>query len=136
MKPEYRLPHMILGGITLPIGFFIYGWTAELHAHWIAPIIGTGVIGFGLILVSLPLTNYLVDAFQAHAASGQAVLLFTRCIVGSLLPLAAVPLYAKLGYGWGNSVLGFISLAFVPVPIAFLRFGERIRRNSKYKVVV
>jgi hypothetical protein len=135
MKPEYRLPHMVLGGITTPIGFFIYGWTAECQVRWIAPVIGTGVIGCGAILISLSLSNYLVDAFQTHAASGQAVALFMRCIVGSLLPLSAVPLYAKLGYGWGNSVLGFITLAFMPVPILFFKFGERIRTNSKYHVV-
>ena len=42
MKPEYRLPPMIPGAACVPIGLFIYGWTAEKHAFWIAPIIGTG----------------------------------------------------------------------------------------------
>lgn len=42
MKPEYRLPPMIPGAACVPIGLFIYGWTAEEHTFWIAPIIGTG----------------------------------------------------------------------------------------------
>ena len=42
MKPEYRLPPLIPGAVFIPIGLFIYGWTAEKHTFWIAPIIGTG----------------------------------------------------------------------------------------------
>jgi multidrug resistance protein len=40
MKPEYRLAVLPVGSIFLPIGFFIYGWTAQYHVHWIVPIIG------------------------------------------------------------------------------------------------
>lgn len=56
MKPEYRLPPMIPGGLFVPIGLFWYGWSAEAKVHWIVPIIGTGFIGFGLtaIFVCLP----------------------------------------------------------------------------------
>lgn len=135
MKPEYRLPPMVLGGIFIPIGLFLYGWTAQSHIFCIVPIIGTSFVGLGTVLTILPLSSYLVDAFKTHAASGTAVILFLRSTVGSLFPLAAVTLYANLGYGWGNSLLGFIALAFVPVPVLFLKFGERIRQNSKNVVV-
>lgn len=65
MKPEYRLPPMIPGAYAIPIGcgscsaitcwekltniVFIYGWTAEKHVFWIVPIIGTGLVGLGLL---------------------------------------------------------------------------------------
>jgi MFS family permease len=51
MKPEYRLPPLKIGSILLPAGFFIYGWTAEYKVHWIAPIIGTAIIGVGNLIV-------------------------------------------------------------------------------------
>jgi MFS family permease len=50
MKPEYRLHLLPYGAIILPAGFFIYGWTAEKHVHWIVPILGTCVIGVGNLL--------------------------------------------------------------------------------------
>jgi len=55
-KPEYRLPPMILGAFSTPIGLFWYGWAADARAHWIVPILGTGVIGMGMIFtfVSIP----------------------------------------------------------------------------------
>lgn len=51
MRPEYRLAPLRIGAILLPAGFFIYGWTAYYHTHWIAPIIGTAVIGVGNLIV-------------------------------------------------------------------------------------
>jgi MFS family permease len=55
-KPEHRLPIMVQGAFLLPIGFFWYGWSADQHAHWIVPIIGTGVIGLGLLLIFVRLS--------------------------------------------------------------------------------
>jgi MFS family permease len=51
MKPEWRLPPIKIGAVIMPIGFFIYGWTAQYEVHWIAPLIGCAVIGFGNIIV-------------------------------------------------------------------------------------
>lgn len=65
MKPEYRLPPLRIGAILLPIGFFIYGWTAEYKTHWIAPILGTMVIGVGnlvIFMVSTPILLYSTAA--------------------------------------------------------------------------
>lgn len=49
--PEKRLPLMFPGAAAMPIGLFWYGWTVEKHTHWIVPIIGTGFVGFGLMLI-------------------------------------------------------------------------------------
>ena len=32
-KPEYRFPHMMIGGALIPIGLFMYGWTAQYHVQ-------------------------------------------------------------------------------------------------------
>ena len=55
-KPEYRLPVIIPGSIFVPVGLFMFGWTAEKNEHWILPIIGTAFIGTGMIcaFVSVP----------------------------------------------------------------------------------
>lgn len=60
MKPEHRLPPLRIGAILLPIGFFIYGWTAEYKTHWIAPILGTMVIGIGNLIVFMVSTLRLL----------------------------------------------------------------------------
>lgn len=47
LKPELRLKLLPIAAIIFPIGFFIYGWTADFHTHWIGPIIGLTIIGLG-----------------------------------------------------------------------------------------
>ncbi|GCB19904.1 uncharacterized transporter C1529.01 [Aspergillus awamori] len=50
-RAEYRLLPMIYFSPCVAIGLFIYGWTVYYKAHWIVPIIGTSVIGFGSFFV-------------------------------------------------------------------------------------
>ncbi len=132
MKPEYRLPPLILGGLVLPIGFFMYGWTARKSVPWIVPVLSNFLLGFGLAIAQVPLSIYTVDAFKLHAASAMAATTILKCVVGALLPLAGPPLYDNLGVAWGNSVLGFASIALLPVPVLFVKCGERLRKVSKF----
>ena len=50
-------------------------------------------------------------------------------MLGALLPLAGPRMFESLGLGWGNSLLGFLALAFVPAPILFSRYGKVIRER-------
>jgi hypothetical protein len=43
-------------------------------------------------------------------------------------------MYAKLGYGWGNSLLAFVACLLVPTPFIFIKYGERIRDRSTVKL--
>ncbi|KAF5247333.1 hypothetical protein FANTH_6424 [Fusarium anthophilum] len=129
-RPEDRLILMKWLGPITPLGLFIYGWTAENGVHWIVPIIGTFIVGFGSLFVIIPGQIYLVDSFGAEAAaSALAANMLVRSPFGAFLDLTAEPLYSTLGLGWGNSVLGFICLAFTPVPWIFYTYGERLRTH-------
>lgn len=57
-KPEYRLPAMFIGALLVPIGLFLYGWTADQKLHWILPIIGTGFFGAGLFSIFVSRSAY------------------------------------------------------------------------------
>ncbi|KAI1170816.1 putative MFS transporter [Nemania sp. FL0916] len=127
-RPEYRLLFMICFSPCVGLGLFIYGWTAFYRVHWIVPIIGTFVIGIGAFFVLVPSQLYLVDLFgSAGAASALGANNLTRFLASTFLPLAGPRLYATLGYGWGNTLLGFLALAFVPAPVLFYKYGERLR---------
>ncbi|KAI0444552.1 major facilitator superfamily domain-containing protein [Xylaria telfairii] len=129
-RPEERLILMKWIAPITPLGLFLYGWTAEYHIHWIVPILGTFIVGFGSLFIVIPGQAYLVDSFGSDAsASALAANLIIRAPFGALLALAAPPLYARLGLGWGNSVLGFITLAFTPVPWLLYHYGENLRNR-------
>lgn len=116
-KPTERLIPMLPGAVLLPAGLFLYGWSLEARTAWIVPILGTGLMGFGLSVTTIPTWSYIVDAFGTHSASAMAAALVLRNLVGAFLPVAGPYLFARLGYGWGNSVLGSIALSFMPVPL-------------------
>lgn len=82
----------------------------------------------------MTIQTYLVDAFTVHAASAIAANTVLRSVFGAVLPLAGLDMYDKLGLGWGNSLLGFVALAFIPVPVFFRLKGERIRTNPRFQV--
>ncbi|KAI1158395.1 fluconazole resistance protein 1 [Nemania serpens] len=135
-RPEYRLILMICFSPFVSFGLFIYGWTAFNRVHWIVPIIGTFVIGIGAFFILVPSQLYLVDLFgSAGAASALGANNLARFLASTFLPLAGPRLYATLGYGWGNTLLGFLALAFVPVPVLLYKYGERLRAMTDTKIL-
>ncbi|KAI0155478.1 major facilitator superfamily domain-containing protein [Pestalotiopsis sp. NC0098] len=132
ITPEDRLAFVITipGALTFPIGLFIYGWSIEAHAHWIVPQIGTAITGFGSILIFISIQTYLVDAFVPYAASAIGANAVLRGTAGAFIPLCGLDMYDRLGWGWGNSVLGFVALAFAPLPWIFGVYGTKIRTWS------
>ncbi|KAL4881189.1 major facilitator superfamily domain-containing protein [Aspergillus karnatakaensis] len=127
--PESRLLPMIYFSPFVPLGLFLYGWTAYYKVHWIVPIIGTGMMGFGAFFVITPAQLYLIDLFgSSSAASALGANNLLRYLFSTFLPLAGPSMYKALGYGWGNSLLGFLALAFIPGPVVFYLYGERLRR--------
>lgn len=131
LKPEYRLPPMILGTILVPVGLITFGWTAQAHVHWIVPILATAIVGFGFVAVSLASWSYLVDVFGIYAASATAAATVLRNFSAAALPLVAPALDSRLGLGRAYTVLGAIALVFVPVPVLLMRYGERMRTLNK-----
>lgn len=136
IRPEDRLPFLVTipSALSLPIGLIIYGWTTDKHVHWIVPMIGTGITGFGMIGLVMCIQTYLIDAFMVYAASATAANAVLRSVLGALLPLCALDMYDSLGLGWGNTLLGFLALALAPIPLLFRVYGERIRTTPKWQV--
>ncbi|KAH7924032.1 MFS general substrate transporter [Leucogyrophana mollusca] len=129
-KPEMRVPALIFGSFFVPIGLFWYGWSAQGRVHWIMPIIGTGIFGFGLMTTFLPIQLYLVDAFT-YAASALAAASVFRSILGFAFPLFGEQMFAALGYGGGNSLLAGLAIVIgIPFPVWIYFAGERIRAKS------
>lgn len=128
-RPEFRLTIMIWYSFLCPLAFFWYGWAAHMRTHWIVPIVGLFPLGFGVIGVFMPTQAYIIDAYPSYAASGIAAFTVLRSIIAAFLPLCGPVLFKTLGTAWGNSVLGFIGVAMIPVPIFIYKFGARLRER-------
>ncbi|CDS13299.1 hypothetical protein LRAMOSA05477 [Lichtheimia ramosa] len=126
--PEDRLPCMMFAAPFIPISLFIFGWTS--HAHWVGPAIAGIPFGFGMVLVYYSANNYIIDCFSHYCASALAAKTVVRSGGGAAFPLFIAPMYHNLGSQWASTLLAFISLAIVPIPFAFYKWGPRIRARS------
>ncbi|KAI4129251.1 MAG: hypothetical protein LQ347_003860 [Umbilicaria vellea] len=130
---EYRrLPLACLAGPLFVISLFWLGWTADARIHFIVPMLAGIPFGVGFMLIFMAFLNYLTDAYEIFAASAMAAASTCRSLFGALLPLAAKPMYESLGVAWASSLLGFLSLGMAIIPFAFIKYGDRIRANSKF----
>lgn len=90
--PEWRLPPVIVGGVSFGIGLFWFAWTGNKRSiHWIAPTLSGLATGFGILSIFLNCLNYLIDAYLMFAASAIAANTFLRSLAG-----AGFPLFARL----------------------------------------
>jgi multidrug resistance protein len=132
-RPEFRVPLMIPGAVLVPVGLFLYGWTAEYKTHWIFPNIGAAIFSAGVIIGFQCIQTYIVDAYTRYAASAIGAATVLRSLAGFGFPLFAPYMYAALGYGWGNSLLGFLAVGLgCPAPILLWWFGEKLRKRSTF----
>ncbi|KAJ5691261.1 MFS multidrug transporter [Penicillium malachiteum] len=130
--PEARLPPMMLGSVLFAAGMFVFGWTSPKDIHWIAPVIGAVMMGFGFFTIFQAALNYLVDTFQKTAASAIAANTFLRSIFAGAFPLFTNAMFHNLGVPWAASTLGFIAIALIPIPYLFYTYGKRIRARGKW----
>ena len=125
--PEYRLPLANVGAIFLPISLFWFGWTVEYSKSWPVPLTATLLFGASQVSIFNTVQNYYIDSFEQYAASALAAGAFLRSILGGIIPLFVPQVFAALGYGWGLSIFGFISVALMPAPVLFYLYGGRLR---------
>ncbi|KAJ5929827.1 major facilitator superfamily domain-containing protein [Penicillium verhagenii] len=132
-KPEFRLPLLMISSTFIPGALFWYGWSAEAHAHWVIPTIAICFLMCGCTLLFQCVTAYSIDTFHIYAASASGALFFVRGLCAFTFPLFGPTMYQKMGYGWGNTLLGLLALVIgVPVPLILWKYGPRLRQQSIY----
>ncbi|KAJ5577413.1 uncharacterized protein N7459_006377 [Penicillium hispanicum] len=130
---EYRrLPLACLGGPLYVVALFWVGWSASSDIHWVVPFLSGIPFGMGYLLIFMAMLNYLTDAYETLSASAQSAASCTRSILAAVIPLAAKPMFHRLGVHWACSLIAFLSLGVSVIPFAFIRYGDRIRSSSKF----
>jgi DHA1 family multidrug resistance protein-like MFS transporter len=131
--PEWRLKPVIAGGVSFAIGLFWFGWSGyRRDIHWIVPTLSGLFTGFGLLAIFLQSLNYLVDAYLMFAASAIAANTFLRSLAGAGFPLFSQAMFNSLGVNWAGTLLGCVAVVLVPIPVIFLKYGQKIRAKSNF----
>jgi hypothetical protein len=132
LNPEQRLIFAMIGAPFLPLGLFWMAWTSYASLGPWPAILSTLPTGFAIMGIFISTYQYLIDSFEAHAASALVGATFVRYLVAGGMVEVSIPMYQNLGVHWTLTILGAISLVMAPVPFIFYKFGSRIRKYSKH----
>ncbi|KAJ5980853.1 bicyclomycin resistance protein [Penicillium waksmanii] len=130
--PETRLVQCMPGAVLISISQFWFAWTNYPSIHWIVSIIGTAPFGIGVILIYLGIMNYLIDSYTIYSASVLASNAVLRSVFGAIFPVISLYMYGNLGIHWAPSIPAFLSVACIPIPFLFYKYGAVIRSKCKY----
>lgn len=120
IAPEHQLPPACVGAFALPISLFWFGWTGNFESvHWIVPIVGSVFFSVGGCLIFNGIFCYQAHAYPRYAASVLAGNDFMRSSFGAGFPLFATAMFHNLGVGWACTLLGCLTVLFVPLSSHF-----------------
>jgi MFS transporter, DHA1 family, multidrug resistance protein len=132
-QPEDRLPVAMFGGCLFAITMFWFAWTAEYNSiHWIVPTIAGTFLATSIMLIFVAYLNYLTDTYLMFTASAMAANIVCRSACGAAAPLFTQHMFDALGVGGGGSLIGGVATLLAPIPFIFYRYGEPIRKRSKF----
>ncbi|KAF2761152.1 MFS general substrate transporter [Pseudovirgaria hyperparasitica] len=132
ISPEDRLLPMIVGGFSLPIGLFWFAWTSHPNITFWPQVISGVFIGAGITSVFFNGVIYIADVYLSNVASAIAANGFVRGVSAASVLLFTPYMYRALGVAWATSLLGFFSMAMVPIPIIFYYYGRRLREKGTF----
>ncbi|KAF2150290.1 MFS general substrate transporter [Myriangium duriaei CBS 260.36] len=131
---EDRLYPALYSAFLIPVGLFLFGWTANIHVHWMASVAGTGVYSFGVFILLQCMFLYVPLTYPKYAASLFAGNDFVRSAVACGAVLFARPLYMNLGIGKGVTLLACFTAASIGGIFALYFYGATLRAKSRFAV--
>ncbi|KAI7165487.1 MFS general substrate transporter [Hortaea werneckii] len=135
LPPEFRLWYSMLGGsVAIPISLFWMGWTDYPHISIWSPLAASVLFGYGILCVFITCYQYIIDAYEAFAASALASITLIRYAASGGMVIVSVPFYENMGVHYTLTILACLSALLVPVPYVFYKYGPWIRSHSRYAV--
>ena len=132
-RAEDRLPVAMFGGCSFAVTMFWFAWSAEYNSvHWIVPTIAGTLLATSILLLFVAYLNYLTDTYLMYTASAMAANTICRSAFGAAAPLYTQYMFDALGVGGGGSLIGGVAVLLAPIPFIFYRYGEPIRKRSKF----
>ncbi|OQV09709.1 hypothetical protein CLAIMM_13801 [Cladophialophora immunda] len=112
---------MAVGGVLFTVGLFWFGWAARPGIPWIVPVMATGFVGGGFLIIFGQCVTFLVDTYGKFAASAVAANTILRSMLAAGFPLLSNPMFnTQVGVGPGMSLLGGIATLAIPIPFLFM----------------
>lgn len=129
---EARLYLAMAAAFLLPIGVFMWAWTADSNVPWIVPLIALTIFMTGAYILYFVVFVYLADCYGMYASSAVAGQSLLRNLLATVFPLFSEQMFTKMTYKWANTMFGCISCVMLPIPFILYFYGSEIRRRSSF----
>lgn len=129
-EPEYRLWAFIPSAIIMPGGLIMYGATAAHGLHWIAPVFGMGLVGFGLSVGGTVTMSYILDSYKEIDTQVITTIILLRNIIGFGISFGIQSWIEGMGLQNTFIFVGCLSFAVTIFAVFFIVFGKRMRRRT------
>jgi len=130
--PERRLIPALFASFLLPIGIFLFAWTATPDIHWVVPTIGIVLLSGGIFMIMQPIFLYLPLSYPQYAASLFAGNSVARSVLAAAIVHCSQPLYHNLGVDRGVSLLGGLTVGCIAGIFVLWYYGPALRARSKF----
>ena len=133
--PELRLRSGEWSILFVPIGLFIFAWTAPFpQVHWSGPSIGAFLFAFGMLAVFNSWLAYLTDTYSNNTAAVVGLNTFCRSAIAGTFPLFTRQMIHAMTFQGAMSMFAGISIPLTCIGFLFGIYGHRLRNRSKHAV--
>ncbi|RYO21285.1 hypothetical protein AA0113_g11237 [Alternaria arborescens] len=130
--PERRLIPALFASFLLPIGLFLFAWTATSDIHWIVSIVGIAIMSGGIFMIMQPIFLYFPLSYPKYVASVFAGNTVARSVLAAAIVHCSQPLYVNLGINRGVSLLGGFTVGCIFSICALYHLGPSLRARSEF----
>jgi hypothetical protein len=130
-EPEFRLWSFLPSGLIMSAGLFLYGVGAANGLPWIGPIIGMGLVGFGLAVAAALTMAYVVDCYKAIDGEAVTTVILIRNIIGSALTFGIQPWIDSMGVQDTFIMAGCLAFAITMASGLLIAWGKKMRHLTK-----
>ncbi|KAJ9645404.1 hypothetical protein H2204_000983 [Knufia peltigerae] len=132
--PEHRLVPALFGVCALPMGYFMFGWTARASIHWIVSMVGVVILVAANFFIFQCIFVYLPLSYPRYAASLFAGNDLFRALFAAGCVVFSRPMFLTLGVGGGVSLLAGLAVVGVVGMFALYFYGAKLRARSTFAV--
>lgn len=127
-EPEFRLWFFLPVALLMPGGLILYGAGAAAQLPWIAPVIGMGLVGFGLSVGGSIAVAYVVDCYEAIDGEALTSVMLIRNIIGFGLTFSVQPWIEGMGLRNTFILMGCLACLAFAMATVFLVKGRGARK--------
>ncbi|EED14958.1 conserved hypothetical protein [Talaromyces stipitatus ATCC 10500] len=132
VPPEARIWPGLFATWLIPIGQYIFAWTADPGIHWIVCLFGIAISMCGVFIITQCMFIYLPFTYPRYSGSLFAANGFARSLLAGASILFTRPMFDGIKVSGGATLLASFSVLCSLGFYVLYYYGARLREQSRF----